>query len=253
MRADAKKLTKPGNVPVYGITLPGNPSRWLAFLFANGGSVLNQDGTQATFNDKAGADALNFYASFQRDDHSSVQPSEVITSTWQGADLEAFARQRAAMALEGAWLIPYMAANTPDVQYGIAPLPVAPNGKRGNLIFTNAWSAANSTRHPEAAWELIKYLTGRDVQASGLHQGFALPSLKSLSNDPYFIQHPEVKVFFDASSYGISDYFGPQDTVIHDTLTLAIDNVLSGHVDAQTALNQAAKQVNSKLQSQSSQ
>ncbi|MBV9230456.1 MAG: ABC transporter substrate-binding protein [Chloroflexi bacterium] len=248
MRADAKKLTKPGKIPIYGITLPGDASRWLAFLFANGGSVLNRDGTQATFNDKAGVDALNFYVSFQKEDGSSVLPSDVIATTWQGADLEAFARQRAAMAIEGGWLIPYM-ADFPEVQYGVAPLPIAPSGKHGNLIFTNAWSAASSTKYPEAAWELIKYMTGQDVQASQLHAGFALPSLKSLANDPYFTQHPEVKVLFDAESYGISDYFGPQDTFIHDRLNLAIANVLSGNVDAQTALNSAAKQVNKNLQS----
>src|SRR5258708_19097500 len=90
MRADAKKLTKPGNAAssVYGITLNPDPSRWAAFLFAAGGSVLNKDGTQATFNNQAGVDSLNFFAGFQKDG-SSVIPTNV-SAGWPG---EAFGKQ----------------------------------------------------------------------------------------------------------------------------------------------------------------
>src|SRR5712692_30030 len=84
MRADAKKLTKPGNAAtsVYGITLNPDPSRWAAFLFAAGGSVLNKDGTKSTFNNQAGVDSLNFFAGFQKDG-TSVIPTNVGAG-WPG-------------------------------------------------------------------------------------------------------------------------------------------------------------------------
>jgi multiple sugar transport system substrate-binding protein len=253
MRAAAKKLTKAGKAAetiydssqsVYGITLPDSSSRWLAFLYANGGAVLDPDGTHAVFNNEAGVDSLKFYTSFQREDSSSVLASSIVP-TWAGDVFDAFGQQRAAMVVEGGWLIQYLQKNFPHTQYGIAPLPLSPLGKRADLIFTNAWAAYSRTPHPEAAWELIKYMTGQAVQESQLKAGFALPSLKNLANDPYLRNNPDFKVLFDsAQNGGYPDNYGPYDLFIHQRLDLAITNVLSGELDAQGALDNAARQIN---------
>ncbi len=246
MRADAKKLTKAGNASnsVYGITLAADESRWGAFLFADGGTMLNGDGTQAAFNSQAGLDALNFYTGFQKDG-SSVIPSSVGAG-WAG---DAFGKQRAAMALEGGWLIPYLSQQFPDVQYGVAPVPLAPNGKRADLIYTNAWAAYGNTKHADAAWQLIHYMASKDVQASQLHAGFALPSLVSMANDPYFQQNPGVKIMFDAANYGYADNYGPHDTDVKNATSSAIEKVLLGKADGKAALDNAASTVNNALQS----
>jgi len=228
---------------VYGVVLSADESRWGAFLLANGGSVLNKNGTQATFNNQTGVSALDYYASFLKNNTGALPTT--VGAPWNG---DAFGKQRAAMVIEGSWLIPYMTTTYPNVQYGISPLPMAPNGKRADLTFTNAWSASSSTKHPEAAWELVKYMTGSTVQASQLNAGFSLPSLQSLANVPYFTSHPDVKVLFDAATYSYADYYGPQDSAIHTDLANAIQEVMLGKQDAQTALNNAATQVNTSLQ-----
>src|ERR1700694_459887 len=153
LKNDAQKLTKNPGTPnsVYGISLSADASRWGAFLLANGGAVLNKNGTQATFNNQVGIDTLNYYASFLKNNTGALPTT--VGAPWNG---DAFGKQRAAMAIEGGWLIPYMASTYPNVQYDIAPLPSSPDGKRANLTFTNAWSAFSGTKHPEAAWELIK-------------------------------------------------------------------------------------------------
>lgn len=245
LKADAQKLTKNPGTPnsVYGIVLSADASRWGAFLLANGGSVLNKGGTQAAFNDQAGVSTLDFYASFLKNNTGALPTT--VGAPWNG---DAFGKQRAAMVIEGGWLIPYMATTYPSVQYGIVPLPMSPSGKRADLTFTNAWSAYSGTKHPDAAWELVKYMTGSTVQESQLNAGFALPTLQSLANANYFTSHADVKVLFDAASYSYADYYGPQDSAIHSALATAIQEVMLGKQDAQTALNNAATQVNSSLQ-----
>jgi multiple sugar transport system substrate-binding protein len=246
LRADAQKLTKAGNVATsqYGLTLPANASTWGAFLYAAGGSVLNKDGTKATFNSPEGIRSLSFYAGLQRDGYS-VMPGQVGAG-WGG---EAFGKQRVAMDFEGGWAIPFLASTYPNVQYGIAPVPIdSTTDKRGDLIFVNSWGAYAQTQHPEAAWELVKYMTGIDVQTSQLNAGFALPGLQSLADAPYFKSHPDFKVLFDASSYSIPDNYGPHDGVIHQKLAQALESVMLGKSDAQTALNTAARQVDNELQ-----
>ena len=245
MQTDAQKLTKNAGSPnsVYGISMSPDLSRWGAFLIANGGSVLSKDGTQATFNNTQGVSSLEYYDSFLKNNTGTLPTG--VGAPWNG---DAFGKQRVAMAIEGGWLIPYLAQQYSSVQYDIAPLPVAPNGKRANLIYTNAWAAYSGTKHPEAAWELIKYMTGSDVQQSQLNAGFALPTLKSLANAPYFASHPGFKALFDAASYGYADYYGPQDQAIHNTLATALQAVMLNKQTPQAALNDAAQKVNSQLQ-----
>lgn len=244
-QADAAKLTKNAGTPkgIYGAILSADLSRWGAFLLQNGGSVLNKEGTQATFNNDAGVKALDYYNSFFKN-KTGAMPTTVGAS-WNG---DAFGQQKAAMVIEGPWLVPYMASTYAKVGYGVAPLPVGPTGTKANLTFTNAWAAYSGTKHAEAAWELIKYMSGPTVQESQLNAGFALPALQSLASAPYFSSHPDFKVFFDAGSYSYADYYGPQDSAIHTDLANAIQAVLLGKKDAQTALNDAATQVNSQLQ-----
>ncbi|GLV58333.1 ABC transporter substrate-binding protein [Dictyobacter sp. S3.2.2.5] len=241
----AQKLTRNAGQSdsTYGITLTADAARWNAFLLANGGSVLNKDGTRAAFNNDAGVKALEYYDSFFKQ-NTGVLPTTVGAS-YSG---DAFGKRRAAMVIEGGWLIPYLRSTYANMPYAIAPLPVSPINRRGNLAFTNAWSASASTKYPAAAWELIRYMTGASVQESQLNAGFALPTLKSLGNAPYFASHPDFKVLFDAAPYSTADYYGPQDTTIRTDLSNAIDAVVLNRQDAQAALNDAASRIDDQLQ-----
>lgn len=245
LQKDAQKLTKNAGSPnsVYGVVLSADLSRWGALLLANGGTVLTKDGSQSTFNNAAGVSTLQYYDSFFKNNTGALPTT--VGAPWNG---DAFGKGRAAMVMEGGWLIPYMQTTYPSVQYDIAPLPVAPNGKRADLTYTNAWSAYAGTKHPEAAWELIQYMTGATVQESQLNAGFALPTLKSLANAPYFASHPGFKTLFDAAPYSYADYYGPQDATIHTDVSNAIDAVLLGKQSPQDALNDAATKVNNQLQ-----
>lgn len=236
----AQKLTA-GNV--HGIALPPDASRWGAFLFANGGQMLSSNGQQAAFNSAQGVSAATFYTSFQLN-HTGVRPGDV-GGTWDG---DTFGEQKVAMTFEGGWMIPFMSQTFPNVQYGIAPVPMAPNGKRGNLLYTNAWSAYSGTKYPDAAWKLIQFLTGAGHQGDVLHDGFALPTIKSLANDSYFQQNPGVAVLQQGADYGHADFYGAADGEVHTELANALTAIMLGKSSVQDALNTAAQNVNNWIQ-----
>lgn len=240
LKSAAQKLTKPG---VVGLSLSADASRWGAFLFADGGQMISSDGTKAEFNSTQGMDAATYYTSLVTNKFAA-QPSDVGAG-WNG---EAFGKQEAAMTFEGGWMIPYMSQTFPSVQYGIAPMPKGPDGKSADLLFTNAWAAYSGTKHPDAAWKLIKFLTGTSNQTTVLHAGFALPTVKSLANDSYFSQNPGVKVLFDGATNGYADFYGAADNEIHSEVSNALKAIMLGQASVQDAMNKAAQNVDTWIQ-----
>jgi multiple sugar transport system substrate-binding protein len=236
----AQKLT---TGKVKGVVLSADASRWGAFLYGNGGSMLSSDGKTATFNSQAGVDSATFYTSFEKN-KTGIMPSDTGAG-WNG---EAFGKGQAAIAFEGGWMIPYMQQTYPNVQYGIAPMPKSPTGKRGNLLYTNAWGAYSGTKHADAAWKLIQYMTGADFQGQVLRDGFALPTIQSLANDPYFTQNPGVKVLQDGAADGTADFYGAADTQVHTQVANALQSVMLGKSDVKTALDGAKQTVDTWIQ-----
>ncbi|GAC1478944.1 MAG: ABC transporter substrate-binding protein [Candidatus Dormibacteria bacterium] len=240
VKSDAKKLTT-GSVK--GISLPADSARWEAFLFAYGGKVLNSDGKSVAFNDQKGQDALSFYSSFQLQDHSSDLPDK-LGATWPG---DAFGKQKAAMVIEGGWLIPYMHDTYSSVQYGSVELPKGP-AKQATLLFTNGWGCSAKTKYPDACMLFVKYMTGKVVQQQVLQSGFALPSRKDLSSDPAITSNPDVKNLWDSANFAIAWTFGPHEDKINAATDNAIQTVLLGKGGVKDALDKAAQDANAALQ-----
>lgn len=244
-KAFAKENTQgtDANSKVFGTMHPPDNARWLAFAAANGVKVV--DGDKTDINSPAAVEALDFYAGMVKDG-TAGQPSDVGAG-WPG---EAFGKKRAAAVVEGGWMVPFLSdpqGGFTGVKYSAAPLPKAPNGKRGNLLFTNAYGASANTKSPKAAAALILFLSGRENQQEVLKIGFALPTIKGFENDPYFNDHPVDKILMDTVNYGTVHYFGAQHGKILDAINTAIQSVLRGEAESKAALDTAAEEVNDLL------
>jgi multiple sugar transport system substrate-binding protein len=239
IKADAKALSK-GSVK--GISLPADAARFDAFLFGYGGQVLSSDKTKAVFNDSKAQEALTFYSSFQLQDKSSDLPDK-LGATWPG---DAFGKQKAAMVIEGGWLIPYMKDTYPAVSYGSIKLPKF-TVKESSLLFTNGWGCSAKTKNKDACMLFVKYMTGKVVQQQVLQSGFALPARKDLGNDPAIASNPDVKNLFDSATFATAWTFGPHEGKVNDAQNNAIQSVLLGKSDVKTALDKAVADANAAL------
>jgi len=239
IRSAAKTLTK-GSVKA--LSLPADAARFDAFLFGYGGQVLSSDKNKAVFNDQKSQDALTFYSSFQLQDKSSDLPDK-LGATWPG---DAFGKQKAAMVIEGGWLIPYMHDTYPSVSYGSIKLPKFPV-KESSLLFTNGWGCSAKTKNQDACMLFVKYMTGKVVQQQVLQSGFALPSRKDLGTDPAITANPDVKNLFDSATFATAWTFGPHESKINDAQNNAIQSVLLGKSDVKSALDKAVADANTAL------
>ncbi len=239
VKSDAKALT---TATVKGISLPTDSARFDAFLFGYGGKVLSSDGKKAAFNTSQGQDALTYYSSFQLQDKSSDLPDK-LGATWPG---DAFGKQKAAMVIEGGWLIPYMHDTYPSVQYGSIKLPKFP-AKEASLLFTNGWGCSAKTKSQDACMLFVKYMTGKIVQQQVLQSGFALPARKDLGSDPAITSNPDVKNLWDSATFAVPWTFGPHEDKIQSAFDTMLQSVLLGKSDVKTAMTKAEADVNASL------
>ena len=148
-------------------------ARALAFVYQNGGSFLNASKTQATVTSPAVRQATEYYVSLFRDGLAGTPAS--LGVTWCG---EALGKEKAAIAFEGNWLIPYMRDTFPNVRY--ATYPMVRNKQQGNLAFTVSYSIGRDSKKKSLAWTLLVYLTGKQGMGVWTSQGLALPSRKDV-------------------------------------------------------------------------
>jgi len=145
LRAAAEATTDRAN-GYYGLTLAYDASSILPFL-----QQSDTDGSPYTGDDAAAA--LEFYMQLYNS-RIAVEPI-TLDATWNG---EALGRGRAAMTLEGNWLVRYLAATFPDLDYGIIELPSG-GARPAATAFVSCWVIHRAATDPAAALELAQFLT----------------------------------------------------------------------------------------------
>jgi multiple sugar transport system substrate-binding protein len=158
---------------VAGICLAPDLARALAFVYQNGGSIYNEDFSEVTFDSAETSEALEYYMSFFEND-TGRSPAQ-IGAGWCG---EAFDTERAAMAIEGNWLIPVVEGDTGEANWEIVELPEG--AERATLAFTVSYSIGADSENPDAGWALTSYLTGPEGMETWTSQGLALPSRRDV-------------------------------------------------------------------------
>jgi multiple sugar transport system substrate-binding protein len=194
---DAAKLTvkSNGKVVTYGLALPPDMARILAFVYQGGGQWITPSGKSVATNSSQFITALNYTYQLIQQGYATM-PS-AVGAGWDG---QAFGEGLAAMTIEGNWMIPYMNQTYPNVTYSVAPLPAGPAG-RATLLFTVGLAIPYNDKHPQQAWEFIKFFTSVQGQTKWVELGLALPTRMSLFNLPYYQNNPDAKALMSEFSY----------------------------------------------------
>lgn len=247
LKEAAGKLTdlSDANKPVYGFCTPADPGRFPAFVFQNGGSVMNNDFSDTTLDSEAAILATEFYTSF-RAENIGATPAD-LGEGWQGT---LFGKGQCAMVYEGGWLIPYLRDQFPNTKYSVVLPPAGPAGE-GNLIFTVAWSISANTQNPEAAWKVMEFLTNENSQTSVLESGFALPSRIALQDSDYLKNNPNSATIFNGALNGAVPFFwGAVGSDVNDQMGKALERVFKENQPVADAMKQAAEAIRKAIQQQ---
>lgn len=152
LRAAAEALTDP-EAGVLGLITPTNLERWMPFMYQAGGAIFDEEGNYV-FDSPENREALELYVGMVRD--GSAGPPSAVDAGWGG---EAFGEGRAAMAMEGNWVIQFLLESYPELNWGVVELPSGPAGQ-ATMAFTVCYGVAADNDHPEESWALVNFLTG---------------------------------------------------------------------------------------------
>lgn len=232
----------------YGLCLNSDILRSGALVFQTGNQFI--EGTDAVFNNEDGVRAIEFWKSFKDDGTGALFGD--LGRGWCG---EAFASRATAMAVEGGWIVPFLAdpANgATDLNYTAIPLPTPEGGEQASWLFTNAFAANAQTQYPLAAAAAVLFLAGEENQQALISSGLAQPTIRSLADDPYYTDNPVAQTLVEAGEYGrLADTVlgGPvKKGDVITRLNEAQERIFLGAQTVPEAMEQAAQEVEEILQ-----
>jgi ABC-type glycerol-3-phosphate transport system substrate-binding protein len=224
-----------------------------ALMLQNGAGDVDADRRFATFDREIsqrdgnqiepGADALDFYASFNNPTKPNFSWSE-DPDVWYS--IENFASGTVAMMINYSHQIAAVREKNAQLNFGVSRLPQR-DDSTFDISFASYWgqSVSKSSAVQLEAWEFINYLARDDNNLTYLQGNQRPPAKRSLIAG--FENDLDLGVFTRQALIAES-FYTPDMTLTESVFAQAIDSVNSGAQTAKDALNIAASQVNQKLQ-----
>lgn len=227
--------------------LDAQPS-WMNFLYQNGGYFLSDDGKTTGVAEAASKDAVQQVVDLMA--NGQMAPYSVLSET-KGTDL--FISGQAGIVFIGSWKSSVLESST-LAENGNIQLIQMPKMAVNNSCNMGGLGYVMSSRceNKDAAWELIKYITGPEAEAYEAEKGIDIPACLS-AQSAYVANFKNInaQVFMDASTTGFAypsngnfDWTGYVDDAMAEafsgtkTVSDALDN---GAAQAQAVLDELFK------------
>lgn len=180
----AREISKAAGKDKFGFgTIGGWWPWWMSVVYQNGGRILDETNTIVVVDEKL-AEAFDWYAGLIWKYHAAPTPEEIASFVGMGPD-QLFEAGIAAMNTTGLWAI-WGLRQIEELDWDISVLPKSK--ERATPMFSNCWAMTTQSKHPEAAWKLIKYLTGPEGQKVIATSGHDVPTRKSIAYSTDFLE-----------------------------------------------------------------
>jgi multiple sugar transport system substrate-binding protein len=246
LRQDSQKLTidknRDGRKEQYGLGVSPELSRQYFMMRAFGGYLTDRQENAAFFT-SGSLKGLQLIIDEYRKDKSAAQPSDLGANTGS----EMFGQGKAAMVIEGTWAIPYLQETFPKLEFATTEIPSV-NGKKGTMAYTVAYVMNKKTKHKEAAWQLISYLTSQEGMKAWAKEGLALPTRKSVLAELGYIDNPLYAPFVKGATYATIWQAGETLPTILTHFNNQFISALIGEQSLHDAMRKAQRSANKEIQ-----
>ena len=144
--------------------------RGLAFIYAQGGSLLTADNSASAIDSAESTAAVQWYLDLIK--NGQAMTPKQLGDDWCG---QALGLGHVAFAFEGGWLKGAMDNDFPDTNWAFAEMPAGTAGQ-ATISYTAAYAINPDSENKDAAWVVMQYLTGPDGMKLWTEGGIAIPS-----------------------------------------------------------------------------
>ncbi len=164
--ANDYKTQNPGKTPM---CLNPGLDRGLAFIYAQGGSLVSDDGKTEQIDTDASKAAVQWYMDLFKNGLGTPAPA----GSWCGEQL---GKGNVALVFEGGWLKGFMDSTYPDINWQFAEVPTGSIGQPMTISYTAAYAIGADSANKDQGWTAAQYFTGTDGMALWTSGGIAVPS-----------------------------------------------------------------------------
>jgi multiple sugar transport system substrate-binding protein len=237
LAAAAEALTSgEGDSRMVGLTTGIEMPRWLPFLYQAGGAIIENG--EVVFDSEEARTAAEFFVNLYTSG-VAASPAE-LGAGWAG---EAFGQGKAAMTIEGNWIIQYLFDQFPETNWAVAELPEGPAGK-ATMTFTVCYgvAAAENNAHLEESILLADFLTGPDGALMVGEAGFGpMPARASAAEAWLAARGEEFQPFVAGAAYAYPWSFPPGFGTFIDTFNNRLNEAVVGNADVDDVIGDAAE------------
>jgi multiple sugar transport system substrate-binding protein len=209
------------------------------FAHASGGSFLSADGAAWTINSEENVQALEFYATLFDNGYASADgPGFLDTTPW-------FSSGETVMISNGPWFPGWLdEANGDgwsDEHVGSIVPPAGPNGHAASLGGGSLAVLADA-QNQDAAWKLIRYLSGPDVQVDWYDTFGNLPAVETAWSSPAIEEDELLTAVKAAIPSGVNVPEVPTWNQVGQIIGEQMERVARGEATAREVLDEAQVQ-----------
>ncbi len=174
------------NGAVYGAVFASWPAVLRNMVWAHGGDFFNgNDYTDVTLDGPGAVAALERIRRMRFEDKTAYNAS---SGDAQGLGEEEFVTGRIGVVGPiGRWRTPKF-RDIDTFDWDVVPLPHLQDAKPVSAITVVAWGMSSSTKHPDEAFKLMKFLCGPIGQRLTARSGLAVPCTKPVAESDDFLQ-----------------------------------------------------------------
>ena len=160
------------NVAVYGADNVQNEPSWIYWVWANGADIYTANNREVNFRDAKVLDAIQAIADLHRRRlWASALVKDTATIGFRSANV--------AMTTWGHWNVARV--RTDPFKWDVAPMPKTKDGRRIALGWYSGNGMVRGTKHPDAAWQLLKFFGGAPGQRILGIEGLTLPAVRRVA------------------------------------------------------------------------
>ena len=214
--------------------------------WAFGGEFYDADARKLTVNDPAIVESFAWQQKIA--DEYGIATIQGFASAFGSEAQDPFIAGKVSMIVDGDWKIAGLQRFGPDVEYGVANIPV--KAGVGPTTWAGGWSMAvpRGAKNPEGGFEFARFATGPVGQEIYTRDTSHLPTLKALVERADLFADSYHEVFLNMLPFARSRPALPVGALLWDELTAARDYVINGDKAPQKALDDVFERVQPELE-----